>query len=100
MLSSRPSLLLRTLRPTVRRASTVITKNDSDDRNSFTLRTKIDHLLRMQNPTQAEDVLKKSTLEGREYSWNLLIKYHAKSGNYTESERVYQLVFDVRAFLI
>jgi pentatricopeptide repeat protein len=53
----------------------------------------------MQNPTQAEDVLKKSTLEGREYSWNLLIKYYAKLGNYTESERVYQLVFDLRTFL-
>src|SRR5438552_1696814 len=97
---SRPLLLIRTLRPSTRRmTTTATTTNEIDDRNSFSLRTKINHLLRMQNPTQAEDVLKKSTLEGREYSWNLLIKYYAKSGNYTESERAYQQVFHWRAFL-
>src|SRR5437773_1902967 len=62
--------------------------------NSYSLRYKIEQLLASDDPTEAEDVLKRSVLEGRTVSWNLLISYYAKLGKYSESERIYRLVTD------
>jgi pentatricopeptide repeat protein len=49
----------------------------------------------MENPGAAETILKKSSRIVQEsvYSWNLLIKYYAKSGNISQTERIYQQVY-------
>ena len=61
-------------------------------RNSYGLRNKIEHYLRMKNLEAAERELKRTRLDGSVFSWNLVIKYYAKLGKYDEAERIYQLV--------
>ena len=62
--------------------------------NSFSLRNKVEHLLRMQHPEEAEDLLKKTDIdgEGTAFSWNLCIRYYAKKGDNAKCERLYQQV--------
>ena len=60
--------------------------------NSFGLRNKVEHLIRMNTPDAAEKILKSSKLEGAEYSWNLLIKHYAMLGNYKQAESTYMQV--------
>jgi pentatricopeptide repeat protein len=60
--------------------------------NSFGLRNKVEHFLRMKDPSSAQNILQKSKIEGSEYSWNLLIKYYANQGQYDDAEKMYQQV--------
>jgi pentatricopeptide repeat protein len=85
------SLSRRLLSPRVLQRRGIVSQV-SPELNSFGLRKKVHHLLLMKTPDEAEKILKKSNLEGSEYSWNLLIKYHAKSGDYKQAESTYQQV--------
>jgi hypothetical protein len=71
--------------------------SEEQEHNSHGLRNKIEHLLRMKNPEAAERLLKKTHIDGSEFSWNLLIKYHARLGEYDKSNELYQMVYRVLA---
>jgi hypothetical protein len=63
-----------------------------EQRNAHSLRYKIDLILTMKNPERAEETLQQSRMPDAVYAWNLLVKYHAHEGKYSETERVYQQV--------
>jgi len=62
------------------------------EKNAHSLRYKIDFILAMENPARAEETLKQARVLDAVYAWNLLIKYYAHQGKYSETERVYQQV--------
>jgi pentatricopeptide repeat protein len=70
------------------------TADDDKPYNSFSLRAMVEHLLRTQRPESAEEILKKTDVEGHgvAFSWNLCLKYYAKQGDIGECDRIYQLV--------
>src|SRR5277367_5686224 len=91
--------IFNTLRPLIGRRYrryTLHSEAADEDKpyNSFSLRVKVEHFLRTQNPESAEEILKKTDIEGYEaaFSWNICIKYYAKKGDLVECDRIYQLV--------
>lgn len=69
-----------------------LAKGIAEEENSYGLRTKVEHLLRIKTPEAAEKILQKSKLAGSEYSWNKVIKYYAMLGEYKQAENTYQQV--------
>jgi len=99
--------IFRTLRPlvgvrryTAHLQASAAPVDDNKPYNSFSLRVKIGHLLRTQRPESAEEILKRTDIEGYgvAFSWNLCIKYYAKKGDIGECDRIYQLVTSPRNF--
>ena len=88
----RPFIGIR--RYTAYAATSTATADDDKPYNSFSLRVMVEHLLRTQRPESAEEILKKTDLEGHgvAFSWNLCLKYYAKKGDIGECDRIYQLV--------
>jgi len=62
------------------------------EKNAHSLRYKVDFVLTMENPARAEEILKQTRVPDAVYAWNLLIKYYAHQGKYSETERVYRQV--------
>ena len=60
--------------------------------NSFTLRNKVEHMLKMKDPEAATRLLQRVRVPQSVYSWNLVIKHYAHMGSYTDAYKVYQQV--------
>jgi pentatricopeptide repeat protein len=60
--------------------------------NSFSLRNKVEHWITMKDPEGARRLLQRARVPQSVYSWNLVIKYYAHQGNYTDAYKTYQQV--------
>ena len=60
--------------------------------NSFSLRNKVEHWLKMKDPEAARRLLQRVRVSQSVYAWNLVIKYYAHKGNYTDAYKTYQQV--------
>ena|SRR2546423_7375322 len=60
--------------------------------NSFSLRNKVEHWLKMKDPEAARRLIQRARVSQSVYAWNLVIKYYAHKGNYTDAYKTYQQV--------
>lgn len=66
---------------------------DEPERNSYALRNKVEHFLRMENPEAARKLLQRVRMPGSVFAWNLVIRYYGKQRDYPSAYKTYQQVF-------
>jgi len=86
------SELIRYSPPAPPKASRPAEEASEREWNSFTLRNKVEHLLKTKNLEAAIRLLQRVRVPQSVYSWNLVIKHLAHTGSYTDAYKIYQQV--------